>query len=100
MTDGTSTTGRPSYTHTAYFFIRTGVRKGRVFGYWKDGGRFKPKPDADGNFVAMIDMLPRGGWDGRVEFVKFGDPPPPNEPQAPQRPDGNDEGSDGENFES
>jgi hypothetical protein len=81
--DSTNKTGSTSFTHTAYFFIRTGMRKGRVFGYWKDGGKFR----SDGTTpFAFIDMLPRGGWDGRVRFVKFGDPTPENEPKAPQRP--------------
>jgi hypothetical protein len=62
----------PPFTHTAYFFIRTGMRKGRVFGYWKDGGKFRAE---DGPF-AFIDMVPRGGWDGRIRFVKSGDPVP------------------------
>ena len=72
------------FTHTAFLFIRTAVRKGRVYGYWKDGGRFKL--DSDGSPFAFIDMLPRGGWDGRIRFVKIGDPAPENEPTAPQRP--------------
>jgi hypothetical protein len=61
------------------------MRKGKVYGYWKDGGRFKL--DGDGSPFAFIDMLPRGGWDGRIRFVKIGDPLPENEPKAPQRPD-------------
>lgn len=81
MTDNTNKTGS---THTAYLHIRTGIRKGKVYGYWKDGGRYKLKED--GTPVAFIDMLPRGGWDGRIEFVKFGDPPPGSEPKAPHRP--------------
>jgi hypothetical protein len=84
MTDNTSKTGSTPFTHTAYFFIRTGMRKGRVYGYWKDGGKLKPKDG--GNHFSFIDMVPRGGWDGRIEYVKFGDPPPENEPKAPQRP--------------
>ena len=70
------------FTHTAYLFVRTGVRKGRVYGYWKDGGRFREGEEP----FAFIDMLPRGGWDGRVRFVRLGDPPPENEPRAPIRP--------------
>ena len=31
-------------------------------------------------------MLPRGGWDGRIRFVRIGDPPPENEPSLPVRP--------------
>lgn len=31
-------------------------------------------------------MLPRGGWDGRIRFIKIGDPAPENELTAPQRP--------------
>jgi hypothetical protein len=34
------------FTHTAFLFIRTAVRKGRVYGYWKDGGRFKLDSEA------------------------------------------------------
>jgi hypothetical protein len=83
MTDTNGNTVSTSFTHTAYFFVRTGMRKGRVYGYWKDGGRFKP--EKDGNYFAFADMLPRGGWDGRIRFVKIGDPVPGNE-EAPQRP--------------
>ena len=79
----------PPFTHTAYLFIRIGATKrGKVYGYWKDGGKLKPT--GDGNFFAWADMLPRGGWDGRIQFVKFGDPVPGIE--APQRPTGDDEG--------
>jgi hypothetical protein len=39
------------------------MRKGRVYRYWKDGGRFRL--DGGGGHFAFIDMLPRGGWDGR-----------------------------------
>jgi hypothetical protein len=93
MTDSASS--NTEFTHTAYFFIRTGMRKGRVFGYWKDGGRLKPT--GDGNFFAWADMLPRGGWDGRIQFVKFGDPVPGTE--APQRPTGDDESDGGDTDE-
>jgi len=71
-------------TLRAYLFIRTGMRKGKVFGYWKDGGWFRPG-DKDSEPCAFIDMLPRGGWDGRIRFVKTGDPPPQDQP-LPQRP--------------
>lgn len=92
-------TKRHPYTHTAYFFIRVGVRKGRVFGYWKDGGGLRPMENS--NFSAFSDMLPRG-WDGRIRFIKFGDPPPEDEPSVPQRPGAasDDDDGDGENFES
>ena len=73
------------FTHTAYFFIRMGMRRGKVYGYWKDGGRFDM--GSDGNPFAFIDMLPRPGWDGRIRFVKIGEPPPENEPETPVRPD-------------
>ena len=74
-----------SFTHIAFLFIRSGTRKGKVYGYWKDGGRFKM--DSDSSPFAYIDMLPRGGWDGRIRFVKIGDPPPENDPPAaPSRP--------------
>jgi hypothetical protein len=94
MTDNTNKGGRTPFTHTAYFFIKTGMRKGRIFGYWKDGG--KGRPHGEENFFAFTDMLPRGGWDGRIQLVKFGDPPPGEEPKAPQRPDdaGDDEQED------
>jgi hypothetical protein len=82
-------TGSTPFTHTAYFFVRTGMRKGRVYGYWKDGGKFRPQ--GEGNFFAFTDMLPRGGWDGRIQFVKFGDPPPGQEPQVPMRPGDDDD---------
>ena len=39
MTNKAAKTADTPFTHTAYFFIRTGARKGRVIGYWKDGGR-------------------------------------------------------------
>jgi hypothetical protein len=79
---GTATTD--ANTLRAYLFIRTGMRKGKVFGYWKDGGWFRPG-DEDAEAWAFIDMLPRGGWDGRIRFVKTGDPPPQDQP-SPQRP--------------
>jgi hypothetical protein len=83
MTEDVHKTSPPSpFTHTAYLFVRTGVRKGRVYGYWKDGGRFKLGEEP----FAFLDMLPRGGWDGRIRFVKIGDPPPENEPRVPVRP--------------
>ena len=66
MTDNTNQTGNTPFTHTAYFFIKTGMRKGRVYGYWKDGGRFRPQ--GEGNFFAFADMLPRGGM-GRTDSV-------------------------------
>jgi hypothetical protein len=89
MTDNANKTGSTPFTHTAYFFVRTGMRKGRVYGYWKDGGKFRPQ--GEGNFFAFTDMLPRGGWDGRIQFVKFGDPPPGQEPQVPLRPGDDDD---------
>jgi hypothetical protein len=98
MTEEIPKTSPPPFTHTAYLFVRTGMRKGRVYGYWKvtiipihnrietllilDGGRYREGEEP----FAYIDMLPRGGWDGRVRFVKIGDPPPENEPRLPIRP--------------
>jgi hypothetical protein len=73
-----------TFTHVAYFFIKTGGRRGRVYGYWKDGGRFRE--DGGDNYFAFVDMVVRGGWDGRIRFVKIGDPPPEDHP-LPQRPD-------------
>jgi hypothetical protein len=88
-------TGRAPYTHTAYFFIRTGMRKGKIYGYWKDGGGFMATEN--GNYFARSDMLPRPGWDGRIKFVKFGDPRPEREPKmTPQRPSQPDAGDDHE----
>ena len=91
MTDTTSKLGLPpSYTHTAYFFIRTGTTKrGKVYGYWKDGGRFRA--EGEDGFSAFVDMVPRNGWDGRIKFVKIGDPVPDTDAKAPERP-GGDEG--------
>jgi hypothetical protein len=91
MTDKTNKTGRAPFTHTAYFFIRTGMRKGVVYGYWKDGGKFRDTDGVPPPPFAYIDMLPRGGWDGRIQFVKIGDPPPENEPKGPQRPPATDD---------
>jgi len=82
MTEEAHKTSARPFTHTAYLFVRTGMRKGRVFGYWKDGGRFREGDDP----FAFIDMLPRGGWDGRIRFVRIGDPAPANEPPLPIRP--------------
>jgi hypothetical protein len=47
---------------------------------------------------AFIDMLPRGGWDGRIRFVKAGDPPPGStEPERPEHGGGHgDDAGDGE----
>jgi len=99
MTNKAAKTADTPFTHTAYFFIRTGARKGRVIGYWKDGGRFKATDG--GNYFAFADMLPRGGWDGRIRFVKFGDPPP-GDAAAAQRPGAEDggeaEGEEGSEF--
>jgi hypothetical protein len=80
-----------SFTHVAYFFIKTAVRKGRIYGYWKDGGRARPQED--GNFFSKIDMVPQGGWDGRIQFVKTGEPPPMDQVE-PQRPPGSDDEDD------
>jgi|SRR5271166_4060194 len=96
MTDTTtSKPALPPFTHTAYFFIRTGTTKrGRVYGYWKDGGRFR----ADGGdaFFAFVDMMPRNGWDGRIRFVKIGDPVPDSDARAPERPGDDDDGDESE----
>ncbi len=60
MTEDVHKTSPPSsFTHTAYLFVRTGMRKSRVYGYWKDGGRFREGDDP----FAYIDMLPRVGTD-------------------------------------
>jgi hypothetical protein len=67
------------FTHTAYLFIRMASRRGKVIGYWKNGGDFRQ--DAAEPF-AFIDMVPRGGWDGRIRFVEYGAPPP--EPRPPK----------------
>lgn len=75
----------PPFTHIAYFFIRTGMTKrGKVYGYWKDGGRFRA--DGGDDFFAFVDMMPRSGWDGRVKFVKIGAPVPDTDAKAPERP--------------
>jgi hypothetical protein len=67
------------FTHTAYLFIRVASRRGKVIGYWKNGGDFRQNGDEP---FAFIDMVPRGGWDGRIRFVEYGAPPP--EPRPPQ----------------
>jgi hypothetical protein len=97
MSESSGKTGAPlPFTHTAYLFIRVGATKrGKVYGYWKDGGRFR----AEGGPFAFIDMVPRGGWDGRIRFVKFGDPPPGStEPARPEHGGGH--GDDGGEEES
>jgi hypothetical protein len=95
MTDNTSKPGPPSYTHIAYFFIRTGMTKrGKVYGYWKDGGRLRAEV-GDG-FSAFVDMVPRNGWDGRIRFVKIGDPAPDTDSKAPERPGHDDDGDESE----
>ncbi|MGE4046479.1 MAG: hypothetical protein AB7F35_16595 [Acetobacteraceae bacterium] len=78
-------TDAAGYTHTAYLFIRTAMRKGKIAGYWKDGGRLRINNENSEPF-AFIDMLPRGGWDGRIRFVKIGDPAPGSTHPVPQRP--------------
>jgi hypothetical protein len=45
-------------------------------------------------------MLPRGGWDGRIKFVKFGDPAPENEPREAQRPGETEDEAEDENIET
>ena len=86
MTDTTSKPGLPPFTHIAYFFIRTGMTKrGKVYGYWKDGGRGRAEGGDD--WFAFVDMCPRSGWDGRIKFVKIGDPVPDTDAKAPERPD-------------
>jgi hypothetical protein len=87
----TAKSAASSFTHVAYFFIKTAVRKGRIYGYWKDGGRARPQED--GNFFSKIDMVPQGGWDGRIQFVKTGEPPPMDQVE-PQRPPGSDDEDD------
>ena len=86
MTDtSTSKPALPPYTHTAYFFVRLGMTKrGKAYGYWKDGGRFRA--DCGDAFFAFVDMVPRSGWDGRIRFVKIGDPVPDTDSKAPERP--------------
>jgi hypothetical protein len=89
------TGGPPPFTHTAYLFIRVGATKrGKVYGYWKDGGKFR---NEDGPF-AFVDMLPVGGWDGRIRFVKIGDPVPGStDPERPEHGGGHgDDHDDGE----
>jgi hypothetical protein len=96
MPDITTKPAVPTLTHTAYFFIRTGTTKrGKVYGYWKDGGRFRAEGGADA-FFAFVDMVPRSGWDGRIKFVPIGDPAPDTDAKAPERPDatGDDEDDD------
>jgi hypothetical protein len=97
MSKSTSTPGGPPpFTHTAYLFVRIGAtRRGKVYGYWKDGGKFRVSEDGP---FAFIDMLPRGGWDGRIRFVKAGDPPPGStEPERPEHGGGHgDDAGDGE----
>src|ERR1700753_850762 len=45
----------PPFTHTAYLFVRTGMRKGRVYGYWKDGGRVRlGREDARRECVELV----------------------------------------------
>jgi hypothetical protein len=82
MSEYKATNSPPPFTHDAFLFVRTGARKGRIYGYWKHGGKFR---EGDEPF-AFIDMLPRGGWDGRIRFVRIGEPPPENEPRHPIRP--------------
>lgn len=79
MTEEIGRAGTQPFTHTAYLFVRNGMRKGRVFRLLE---RRRPVQgwDEEGGHFAFIDMLPRGGWDGRIRFVKIGDPPPGNEP--------------------
>jgi hypothetical protein len=98
---GTNKPDALGFTYDAYLFIRTAVRRGRVYGYWKNGGQFRPG-DSDSEPFAFIDMLPRGGWDGRIRFVKKGDPAPGTEHQTPQRPgsEGDDEADDDEQDHS
>jgi len=36
-------------------------------------------------------MVPRSGWDGRIRFVKIGDPVPDTDAKVPERPDGGDD---------
>jgi hypothetical protein len=38
-------------------------------------------------------MVPQGGWDGRIQFVKTGEPPPMDQVE-PQRPPGSDDEDD------
>jgi hypothetical protein len=70
------------------------TKRGKVYGYWKDGGRFRAEV-GDG-FSAFVDMVPRNGWDGRIRFVKIGDPAPDTDSKAPERPGHDDDGDESE----
>jgi hypothetical protein len=68
-------------THIGYVFKKTGVHKRMVFGTWDKGGI--GRLESNGDFTLLVDMLPRCGWDGRVRFVKIGNPTPNDgEPDA------------------
>jgi hypothetical protein len=75
-------TGKDNATHRAYLFKRIAVRKGRVIGEWDTGGYGIEQ--SGGDFTAYIDFLPRGGWDGRIRFIKTGNEPPTQQPVPPR----------------
>jgi hypothetical protein len=84
MTDSASKSGPQPFTHTA-FLCRKIVHKKMMLESWGDCGEFKQ--EEDGSFTAQIDWMPRAGWDGRIRFIKHGNPPPGAvKPAAPQRP--------------
>ncbi len=82
------------FTHTAYLFIRRMAPKGKVVGYWKNGGDFRQDDEEP---FAFIDMVTRGGWDGRIRFVKYSAAPPePRPPQLGPHASGDEAGAEGD----
>ena len=78
-------TKKSPITHRVYVFQKTGSRRGMVFGAWEKSGT--GRMESNGDFVGKINMLPIGGWDGRVFFVKHGNKPPVEDEPLPDAED-------------
>jgi hypothetical protein len=87
MASMSSSNNKSSITHDAYVFKKTGARRGMVFGTWDKGGI--GRTESNGDFTALIDMLPRCGWDGRIRFIRHGNKPPVEDEPRPNAEDEN-----------
>jgi hypothetical protein len=77
---------KKKHTHTAWVFKREGRRPNQ--GRWFECG--VATQHEDGRMFSLINLLPVGGFNGRLVFVPVGEPPPAVEPE-PQRPGGVDD---------
>jgi hypothetical protein len=83
MTETTSKSDKPSFTHTAWILKTELMRKGRRVGRWIDEG--VARIESDGSINVYVHSLPIGGWGGHIYLTKIGDNPP-DFMSKPQRP--------------